>query len=78
MTLPPKSGLYLWNNIDPLESGVNQLPPSLDDSSLNARLITWLRIRPSGPVSAQFLWIGINSVPVTQRQHHHAAGVSSA
>lgn len=69
VTLPPKSGLYLWNNIDPLESGVNQLPPSLDDSSLNDRLITWLRIRPSGPVSAQFLWIGINSVPVLQRQH---------
>jgi len=69
VTLPAKSGLYLWNNIDPLESGVNQLPPALDDSALNDRLITWLRIRPSGPVAAQFLWIGINSVPVTQRQH---------
>jgi hypothetical protein len=69
VTLPPKSGLYLWNNLDPLEAGVNQLPPSLDDSSLNDRLITWLRIRPSGPVSAQFLWMGINAVPVMQLQH---------
>ena len=69
VTLPSKSGLYLWNNIDPLESGVGQLPPSLDDSSLNDRLITWLRIRPSGPVSAQFLWMGINTAPVAQRQH---------
>jgi len=69
VTLPPKSGLYLWNNVDPLESGVNLMPPSLDDSSLNDRLITWLRIRPSGPVTADLLWIGINSVPVAQLQH---------
>ena len=69
LTLPPAPGLKLWNNIDPLESGVNLMPPSLDDSSLNDRLITWLRIRSSGPVSAQFMWIGINCVPVTQRQH---------
>jgi Baseplate J-like protein len=69
VTLPAKSGLYLWNNIDPLESGVNQLPPSLDDSSLNDRLITWLRIRPSSPVPAQFLWIGTNGVPIVQLQH---------
>jgi hypothetical protein len=69
ITLPGKDGLKLWNNIDPLESGVDRLPPSLDDSALNDRLITWLRIRPSAPVPAAFLWIGINSVPVTQKQH---------
>ena len=69
ITLPARNGLYLWNNIDPLESGVNGLPPTLDDSSLNDRLITWLRVRPSGIVQADFLWLGINTVPVTQRQH---------
>ena len=69
VTLPDKNSLYLWNNIDPLESGVGQLPPSLEDSSLNERLITWLRIRPSSAASsAQFDWIGINCVPVTQRE----------
>jgi hypothetical protein len=69
VTLPGKSDLYLWNNIDPLEAGVDQMPPSLDDSSLNDRLITWLRIRPSAATPAQFLWIGANCCPITQREH---------
>jgi len=69
VTLPAKTDLYLWNNIDPLEAGVGLLPPSLDDSALNERLITWLRIRPSAITPAQFLWLGINSAPVTQQEH---------
>jgi Baseplate J-like protein len=69
VTLPAKSDLHLWNNIDPLEAGVGLLPPSLDDSSLNDRLITWLRIRPSAATQAQFLWLGINSVSITQQEH---------
>lgn len=69
VALPAKSGLDLWNNIDPLEAGVGLLPPSLDDSSLNDRLITWLRIRPSATTPAQFLWLGINCAPVTQQEH---------
>lgn len=69
VTLPSKEELDLWNNIDPLEAGVGQLPPSLDDSSLNARLITWLRMRPSGSAQAQFLWLGINCTPVDQKEH---------
>lgn len=72
VTLPSKSDLYLWTNIDPLEAGVGLLPPSLDDSSLDQRLITWLRIRPSGATPAQFLWLGINTVPVTQQEHVNA------
>jgi hypothetical protein len=68
--LPGKADLYLWNNLDPLESGVDQLPPALDDTSVNNRLITWLRVRPSAAgTSAQFLWIGANSSPVTQLEH---------
>lgn len=69
VTLPGKDSLRLWNNIDPLEAGVGQLPPSLEDTSLNDRLITWLRIRPSGLTQAQFLWLGINCVPVSQQEH---------
>ena len=67
VTLPAQAQLTLWNNIDPLEAGVDQLPPSLDDSSLNDRVITWLRIRPSAATEAQFLWMGINASPVEQR-----------
>jgi hypothetical protein len=68
VTMPDKNSLRLWNNIDPLESGVGALPPSLEDTSLNDRLITWLRIRPSAVTPAQFKWIGINCTPVSQRE----------
>lgn len=68
VTLPDKNSLKLWNNIDPLESGVGKLPPSLEDTSLNDRLITWLRIRPSTQKPAQFQWVGMNCVPVSQRE----------
>ena len=68
VTMPDKNSLRLWNNIDPLESGVGALPPSLEDTSLNDRLITWLRIRPSAVTPAQFTWIGINCAPVSQRE----------
>jgi Baseplate J-like protein len=67
VTLPPQSQLALWNNLDPLEAGVDQLPPSLDDTALQDRIITWLRIRSSAATQAQFLWMGTNAVPVEQR-----------
>ena len=67
VTLPGQNQLTLWNNLDPLEAGVGQLPPSLDDTSISDRIITWLRIRPSAATQAQFLWMGINSAPVEQR-----------
>lgn len=69
VTLPGKEALILWNNLDPLEAGVDQLPPSLDDAALSDRVITWLRIHPSAATQAEFLWMGINSVPVEQRAH---------
>lgn len=72
VTMPDKNSLRLWNNIDPLESGVGALPPSLEDTSLNDRLITWLRIRPSAVTPAQFKWIGINCTPVSQRERMSA------
>ncbi len=68
VTLPGFADLSLWNNLDPLESGVGLLPPSIDDSAVNDRLITWIRIRPSAQTQAQFLWMGINSVPITQSE----------
>jgi hypothetical protein len=67
VTLPGQSQLALWNNLDPLEDGVDQLPPSLDDSALSQRIITWLRIRPSAATEASFLWMGINAAPVEER-----------
>jgi len=67
VTLPDASSLRLWNNIDPLEAGVDDLPPMIDDETVDARVITWLRLRPTSTSDARFLWMGINAVPVTQR-----------
>ncbi|MFL6210644.1 MAG: baseplate J/gp47 family protein [Pyrinomonadaceae bacterium] len=67
ITLPQKEQLILWSNLDPLEPGVGDFPPALEDTKLNDRLITWLRIRATGAVRARLLWVGINSTLVTQR-----------
>jgi hypothetical protein len=65
--LPAASELSLWTNLDPLESGVGEFPPALEDTSLEARLITWLRIRPARGAQAVVYWAGINVSPVEQR-----------
>jgi hypothetical protein len=67
INLPSKSELVLWNNLDPLEPGTGDFPPALDDTTLNDRVITWLRVRSSAAVQAKLLWVGINAVHVTQR-----------
>jgi hypothetical protein len=69
LTLPSKNELRLWTNLDPLEQGVEEFPPSLEDSKLNDRIITWIRIQASAAVRTKLLWLGINTVPVTQRAH---------
>src|SRR6185369_852409 len=67
LTLPAADELRLWTNLDPLEAGVKDFPPSLEDSHLNQRLITWLKITASAAVRTKLLWLGINTVPVTQK-----------
>jgi hypothetical protein len=54
--------LELWQNLAPLESGVGDFPPAIDDTEQAERLITWLRVR--APV--KLAWVGINVSPVTQ------------
>ncbi|HYW70943.1 MAG TPA: baseplate J/gp47 family protein, partial [Pyrinomonadaceae bacterium] len=49
--------------------GVEEFPPSLEDSKLNDRVITWIRIQASAPVRTRILWVGINTVTVAQRAH---------
>jgi len=67
ITLPAASELRLWENLDPLEAGVGDLPPAIEDTNLSERLVTWLRIRPSAAVPARLLWVGVNAAPVSQR-----------
>jgi len=65
--LPSAGEMRLWTNLDPLEPGADDFPPALEDTKLNDRLITWLRIRASAALSARLMWVGINAVSVTQR-----------
>ncbi|MFN2441756.1 MAG: baseplate J/gp47 family protein [Thermoanaerobaculia bacterium] len=67
VTLPAGPAMRLWDNIDPLEAGVNGLPPALEDAAVERRIVTWLRISLTSEATAAFSWIGINAVPVAQR-----------
>jgi hypothetical protein len=70
VTLPGTADeLRLWQNIDPLESGVGEFPPALDDTDLAPRVITWLRVKAPAGAQLSVLWAGINAVEVTQRSH---------
>lgn len=69
ITLPDADKLALWSNLDPLESGIGDFPPSLEDTALNNRLITWIRINAPASTRAQILWIGSNAATIQQRAH---------
>ena len=63
------------NTIVGLASG--DFPPTVDDTALESRLITWLRFQPEGANDAPKLAsLAINATPVTQRAHGSAASAS--
>lgn len=66
LSLPAADQLRLWDGVDPLEGGVGDMPPTLDDPALADRVITWLRISAPGAAKARLEWVGINTVPVLQ------------
>jgi hypothetical protein len=66
LTLPGADELTLWQDVDPLEGGVGDMPPTLEDSTLAERVVTWLRVRADGAAQARIQWAGINAVPVRQ------------
>ncbi|HEY8561389.1 MAG TPA: hypothetical protein VIL74_13515 [Pyrinomonadaceae bacterium] len=68
IALPPKEGLEFWENLEPLELGADDFPPTLEDTKLAARLITWLRVGGSATaIKSRLMWIGINAATVSQR-----------
>ena len=69
IALPPAAQLRMWDNLDPLELGALDFPPALEDSKLNDRVITWLRVRSTSPVKTRLLWAGINTTFISQRAH---------
>lgn len=76
LQLPEAAALGYWSDLDPLEAGVGDYPPSLEDTDDAARLVTWLRIRSpeafagggaSRQVRVPLGWVGINAAVVEQR-----------
>jgi predicted phage baseplate assembly protein len=52
-----------------LDAGVGDRPPRLDAPDQAARLVAWLRLRPTTTLETLSLsWVGINAVEVDQRQ----------
>ncbi len=50
-------------------AGVGDRPPRLDDPEKLSRIVAWLRLRPSRPVTSMALsWAGINAVEIEQLQ----------
>lgn len=67
LPLPPAAAIDTWRELDPLEAGVGDFPPALDDSALATRVLSWVRITPSSAAQARFLWAGTNAARVEQR-----------
>lgn len=75
--------LGFWHALDPLEAGVGDFPPSLEDTDDQDKLVTWIRIRSpavsaavagggeasgnSRQVKIPLSWVGINVAKVQQR-----------
>jgi hypothetical protein len=76
LVLPEAAQLRMWSAIDPLEAGVGDMPPTLEDSVLAEKVVTWLRIRSSG-AQARIKWAGINVVPVLQSERVVAEPLAS-
>jgi hypothetical protein len=73
ISLPPR--VTTWENLDPLEPGVGDFPPSLeDDEDVSPRVLAWIRIgmpvtagNRTSALKARFSWAGVNAARVAQR-----------
>ena len=62
VTLPASHDeIGLWSNVEPLEAGIGEFPPTLADTKLEDRLLTWLRVKAASGAQARLLWVGINA-----------------
>jgi hypothetical protein len=78
LTLPEtEAQLTSWNfaTLEPGVEGTREFPPSLADTNLSDRLITWIRLRldkslispAAASLKARLSWVGINATQVQQR-----------
>lgn len=66
LTLPPAAQLRSWQDLDPLESGVGDLPPAIENDKIAGRLISWLKVSAGPTANLRGSWIGINAAQVRQ------------
>lgn len=76
VTLPESDQLGTWKNLEPTEAGTGDYPPSLEETTVKERLITWIRIQPdtaagtaTSTLPASFSHVGVNGAHVEQRAH---------
>ena len=67
VTLPGLAGLQPVHGADPLEAGVGELPPDLQDAALEDRVVTWLRLRAPASSTARMVSVDVNAATVSQR-----------
>ncbi|HEY4011961.1 MAG TPA: baseplate J/gp47 family protein [Polyangiaceae bacterium] len=69
IVLPSVDQLDYWMSLDPLTAGAGEYPPALDDTTLAARVLTWIRVQVLSPTNVTIYWMGINVAEVTQLTH---------
>lgn len=68
VTLPADAGeISTWDESEPLDAGVGDRPPVVNDDAISARVLSWLRIDGLAAAGVQLRWAGVHCVPVTQR-----------
>lgn len=75
LVLPDGNQIQTWSFAEPLSEGKGDFPPRLDDDTVHARLVTWIRVRlpdtdesddEEDPLDARLTWVGINAARVLQ------------
>ena len=73
LLLPGKDDMGAPTNdvLQQFRAGVGDRPPRIDDPLIAGRLVTWIRLRPTGgsPLTSLRLgWAGVNAVAIEQRR----------
>lgn len=65
--MPNDAGaIATWSDLDPLEAGVGDLPPQIEDTAIAGKVITWIKVSANSSADFSFDWMGINAAPVRQ------------
>ena len=75
---PRSDKISLWKDIEPVVAGSGDFPPAIEDTNLENRIVTWLRVKipdestgeaVSVNMQMRINWIGINAMSVIQKAH---------